>query len=98
MERLDALYKASEIARSMVTINNALMDNSMATYQPERDWVQFYLYDAQGERWQHFQFEAVRDGYVIHDMMASAERWRGNSPERALSTWASHILGYVTGY
>lgn len=98
MERLDALSKASEIAQAMVRINN-VMSNDLATYQPERDRVEFYLYRTDdGSTVEHFRFEATRYEYVIHDMMADKERWRGNVPERALFTWASHILGYVNQY
>lgn len=98
MERLDALFKAGEIARAMVVINNALMDNTMATYQPERDRVEFYLYDSDGERAHHFRFEATRHEYVIRDVLGEHDRWRGNVPERALSNWAGHLLNYVNLY
>lgn len=99
MERLDALRKASEIAQAMVRINNVLMDNTMATYQPERDRVSFYLYGTDdGASVEHFRFEATRHEYVIHDVLAGADRWRGNVPERALSTWAGHLLDYVNLY
>ena len=96
MDRQTTLHKASEIARSLVTVGNALMGPGMATYQPERDTVEFYLYDYQGDRVEHFRFEATRHEYVIHDVLADAERSRTNTPDRALGTWASHILGYLT--
>ncbi len=98
MERLDALYKAGEIARAMVVINNAIATD-LATYQPERDSVQFYAYDAEdGSSVEHFRFEATRHEYTITNVLGAFEVWRGNQPERALSVWASHILGYVNQY
>jgi hypothetical protein len=98
MERNDVLHKASQVAEAMVRVNNALMTPDMATYQPERDRVEFYLYDYQGERTEHFRFEATRHEFVIRDVLSESDRWRGNSPDRALSNWASHILGYVANY
>ena len=98
MNWADALLRASEVTRAIVVVNNTLTGEPLTTYQTERDSVEFYMYDANGERAHHFRFGTQGHEYVIHDVMAGADRWRGNAPQRALSTWTAHLLDYVNLY
>lgn len=93
----DTLYRAGEIARSIALIHNTVNGPALATYQSERDSVEFYLYDGHGNRTHHFRFGHASD-YSIREVFEGNRGMvvhRTNQAERALDHWVHFLHAYT---
>ena len=95
MDIHEAVYRAAKVTESVAVIANTVNGAGSASYQPERERVEFYVNDlGTGQRKYHFRFECGRR-YVIRDMFMNAEMFATDRRDFALAAWASYILDYA---